>query len=77
MTWPMTPGGETAPHRLLLSPALGGPCVGQWCPLSGPWVTDPPMENGPTVAFGRGLLGVEQPCPLGVTGCWPVLPTGW
>lgn len=41
------------------------------------WVTEPLTENGPTVAFGRGLLGVEQLCPLEVTGCWPVIPIGW
>lgn len=72
MTWPLISGGETAPRGHLLSSALGAPCIGQWCPLSGFWVTEPPMENGPTVAFGRGLRGVEQPCPLGT-----VLPIGW
>lgn len=43
MTWPMTPGGETALRGHLLSSALAAPCIGQRCPLSGLWVTEPPM----------------------------------
>lgn len=69
MTWPATPGGETTPRGHLLLSALAAPCIVQWCPLSGLWVTEPPVENGPTGAFGRGLLGVEQPCPLRDIGC--------
>lgn len=38
-------------------------------------VTKSPVEDGPAVVFERGLLGVEEPCPLG-TRCWPVLTSG-